>query len=318
MIIKLLDTKTLGYDLTFERFKEFGDVEIFDFTQDDELIARCLDADILISNKIQYNKEVLQILPKLKLICLTSTGTNTVDLLAAKENSIVVKNIVHYSTASVVQLTYAMLFKLMTPLNYYDHYVKSGRYIDDYSFGHYEVNWHELSGKTLGIVGMGHIGQSVAKVAEAFGARVIYYSTSGENHNKLYEEVVFDDLLKQSDIISIHAPLTPKTMHLFTRESFKKMKKSSYLLNLGRGAIVDEEALIDALNQQDIAAAGIDVLAIEPMTSNHCIYNLEESNRLIMTPHIGWASIESRQRMLDEVYKNIKAYLQGDNYQTVV
>lgn len=318
MIIKFLDTKTLGFDLEYDQFNIFGDVYVYDFTKTDDVINRCIDAEVLVTNKIQFTRKLMQSLPKLRLICLTSTGTNTVDLIAAKELGVVVKNINHYSTASVLHLTFAMLFRLLTPLDYYDQYVKKGDYINDFMFTHYEMTWSELSNKTFGIVGMGHIGQAVARVATAFGATVIYYSTSGNNHLDDYREVSFDTLVKESDIISVHAPLNKKTENLFHQEVFSHMKDSAIIMNLGRGPIVNEEDLIDALNHNEISAAALDVIAVEPMEEHHCLRRLKVKEKLLITPHVGWASVESRRRMLDEVYKNIQSYLDHTDYQSVV
>lgn len=311
MKIVFLDTNTLGFDLDFSRFSSFGEVRTYGHSTTEEILDRGKDAQILISNKVYYNEEIMKQLPNLKLICLTSTGTNTVDVNKAKELGIRVCNIVGYSTESVVQLTFSMIFYLLAPLAYYDRYVKEGEYVEDYQFKHFHHTWHELYGKTLGIVGFGRIGQRVAQIANAFGAKVIYYSTSGDNHHKEYEEVSFESLLEKSDLISIHAPLNESTKYLFRKEAFCRMKKSAILINLGRGLIVHEEELIEALNQEQITAAALDVLEFEPMKKKHPIENLINKNKLFITPHIAWASIEARNRMLDEVYQNIESYLSG-------
>lgn len=311
MKLVILDSDTLGYDLDFSVFEKFGELETYRFSSEDEVIERAQDASVCISNKVQYTKELIEKLPKLKLICLTSTGTNTADLKACRELGIEVCNIVGYSTESVLQLTYSLMFYLLAPLKFYDNYTKKGDYIDDFAFSHYKHTWNELNGKTLGIVGLGTIGSRVAAIGSAFGARVCYYSTSGMNSNSSYERVGFDELLSRSDIISIHAPLNTNTKGLFGLNEFEKMKKDSIILNLGRGPIINENELIDALNMGLIGKAGIDVLAVEPMIKNHPIMKLKDSGRLIMTPHVGWASIESRNRMVNEVVLNVESYLNG-------
>lgn len=312
MKLVLLDSDTLGYDLDFSVFDQFGDVECYKYSSVDDVIARAYDADVCISNKIQYNKDLLERLPKLKLICLTSTGTNTADLEECRKRNINVCNIVGYSTQSVVQLTYSIMFYLLAPLKFYDEYTKDGGYTNDFSFSHYNHTWNELSGKTLGIVGLGAIGRKVATIGQAFGANVIYYSTSGKNSNSDFKQVSFDELLNQSDIISVHAPLNEQTDHLFGIEEFKKMKDASIIINLGRGPIVNEEELVEALNLGYIHKAGLDVLAVEPMIKDHPSNKLLDKDRMLITPHVGWASIEARNRMIQEVVLNIKSFIDGE------
>lgn len=311
MKIVLFDINTLGYDLDFTPFERFGNVEKYSFSNEEECIQRGKDATICISNKIQYTPKLMDALEDLKLICLTSTGTNTVDIEYAKTKGITVCNIVGYSTQSVMQHTFSLLFYLMSPMSYYDSYVKDGRYINDFQFAHYERTWNDLSGKVFGIVGLGNIGQGVARIATAFGAEVIYYSTSGKNTNQSFEQVSFVTLLERSDIISIHAPLNDQTKGLFDLVAFRKMKPTSILLNLGRGAIIHEEDLVIALNEGMISKAGIDVLTTEPMIENHPYLNVNNKEKILVTPHIAWASIESRKRMIDEVVLNIECFLDG-------
>ncbi|WZL80052.1 D-2-hydroxyacid dehydrogenase [Vallitaleaceae bacterium 9-2] len=311
MKIVLLDTDSLGYDLDYTSFHSLGEVITYKHTPQEEIVKRCYDADVLISNKIHYTQEILFALPNLKLICLTSTGTNTVDLSAADACGVCVSNIKGYSTQSVVLLTFAMLMYLLVPMSGYDDYVKRGSYIEDTKFSHYTMTWHELAGKTFGIVGLGAIGQEVAKIATTFGARIIYYSTTGKNDHKEYRRVDFDTLLQESDIISIHAPLTEATTNLFDSAAFRKMRPTAILMNFGRGPIVNEKELVEALNEGWIFRAGLDVLEEEPMKLHHPMQRLKDKNKLIITPHIAWASVESRNRMLNEVYQNIEAFFQG-------
>ncbi len=311
MKIVLLDTDTLGFDLDYSLFETFGEVMEYSHTCQEDVIKRSCEAEVLISNKITYTRDMLEQLPKLKLICLTSTGVNTVDLKAAHDCGICVSNIRGYSTNSVVQLTFAMLFSLLMPLEEYNQYVKKGEYIEDTQFKHFCMTWNELDGKTFGIVGLGQIGQNVAKVAKAFGCHVIYYSTSGKNNHSDFERVGFEQMLSQSDIISIHAPLNEQTKSLFDRKAFQRMKPTAILLNLGRGPIVDENDLVEALNEDWIKGAGLDVLEVEPMKKNHPIQQLKNQRKVFITPHVGWASVEARNRMVKEVYQNINEFLQG-------
>lgn len=305
------DADTLGSDAAIEEFESFGEVVVYGHTKALELRERCQGADILITNKNICNEETLGDNPTIKMIAVTATGTNVIDMDYAREHNIAVANVKSYSTESVAQHTFALLFYLFEKSAYYDNYVKSGRYIEDTSFTHFENKFMELSGKVWGIVGLGEIGRRVADIAKAFGCRVVYYSTSGRNHNNDYEEVDFDTLLSESDIISIHAPLTPDTENLFDKAAFIKMKKTSVLINVGRGPIINEKALYEALINEEIAAAGLDVLIKEPMAFDNPLYNIKDSNRLIITPHIAWATVESRKRLMSEVYKNIEAFNSG-------
>jgi glycerate dehydrogenase len=226
--------------------------------------------------------------------------------------NIPVTNVKGYSTNSVVQHTFALLFYVYEKLSYYDEYVKSGEYIRSDIFSHFNIKFNELHGKTWGIIGLGEIGKSVARIAEQFGCRIIYYSTSGKNRNSEYEEVDLDTLLASSDVLSIHAPLNDKTNGLIGKEELQKMKKNAILLNLGRGPIVQEDALADALLNDEIGGAGLDVLTEEPMAADNPLYKVKDSTKLIITPHIAWATVEARQRVADEVYKNIEAFLKGE------
>ncbi|HWT27521.1 MAG TPA: NAD(P)-dependent oxidoreductase, partial [Mobilitalea sp.] len=247
-----------------------------------------------------------------KLICNTGTGTNMINFDYTNSRKITVANVKGYSTQSVVQHTFALLFFLYDKLSYYDNFVKSGEYSRSDIFNQSDVKFHELYGKTWGIIGLGDIGKGVAEIAKMFGCRVIYYSTSGENRNSDYRQVDLDTLLKESDIISIHAPLNDNTRDLIKEEQLLKMKKSAVLLNLGRGPIVNENALMKALKEDWIAAAGLDVLTVEPMLPGNPLGEIKDSSKLVITPHIAWAAVESRQRVTEEVYMNIAAFFQGE------
>lgn len=309
MKIVFLETDTLGDDVNISRFSELGDVVTYNLTMKIQIPERIKDADIIIINKLPMNEETLKDAKNLKLICLTATGTNNIDFSYTEKKGITVKNVAAYSTESVVQHTFAMLFYLYEKLSYYDNYVKSGQYAYAPFFCHIEEKFNELYGKTWGIVGLGTIGKRVASVARAFGANVIYYSTSGKNHDNEFEEVSLDTLLSESDIVSIHAPLNENTNNLINRDTLSEMKKTAYLLNLGRGPIVNEKDLYDALIHDKIAGAALDVLSTEPMSKDNPLIGIKDSKKILITPHIAWATVEARQRCVDRVYDNIKKFL---------
>jgi glycerate dehydrogenase len=312
MKIVIMEANTLGNDVDLSMFQEFGDVIIYGESNPLENADRIKDADVIIVNKIPMNEDILKGATKLKLICLTATGTNNIDFSYTKKHGISVANVKGYSTQSVVQHTFALLFYVYEKLAYYDHYVKSGEYTRSDIFSNFDMKFHELDGKTFGIIGLGEIGQGVAKIADLFGCKVVYYSTSGKNQNSDYERVDLQTLLKISDVVSIHAPLTEATTNLIGEAELEMMKPDAVLLNLGRGAIVNQEALANALLAGKIGGAGLDVLTVEPMLADNPLLKIEDSTRLIITPHIAWATVEARNRCAKEVYLNIKSYLTGD------
>jgi glycerate dehydrogenase len=311
MKIVILDSNTLGDDLDLRVFNELGEVEVYGFTAKEEVVDRIKDVDVIITNKVVLNESNLQYATSLKLICLTATGTNNVDKKYTNASGIVVSNVVGYSTDSVAQHTFALLLYLYEKLSYYDKYVKSGEYVNDKIFTHFDRKFNELVGKTWGIVGLGNIGKKVAKIAKAFGCNIIYYSTSGKNNNAEYERVNLDTLLTTSDIISIHAPLNEDTDNLFTYDKINKMKKSALLLNLGRGRIINEADLTKALEEDLIKGAALDVLEYEPINEDNPLLKIQDSTKLIVTPHIAWASIEARNRVVNEVKENIVSFQKG-------
>ncbi|MFU0826785.1 MAG: 2-hydroxyacid dehydrogenase [Lachnoclostridium sp.] len=312
MKLVFMETDTLGDDVDLSIFEEFGEVMKYNKSDPEKNWERASEADILIVNKIPMNEANLKAAKQLKLICITATGTNIVDFDYTNKRNIAVANVKGYSTHSVVQHTFALLFYVYEKLKFYDDFVKSGEYAKSDIFSRFDMKFNELYQKTWGIIGLGEIGRGVADVAKAFGCHVIYYSTSGKNKNPDYEQVDLDTLLKTSDIISIHAPLNSNTENLIDKDAFAKMKNTAVLLNLGRGPIVNEEALADALENNRIAAAGLDVLKVEPMLPDSPLLRIKDSNKLIITPHIAWATVEARKRCVQEVYENIKAFLKGE------
>jgi glycerate dehydrogenase len=312
MNIVFMETDTLGNDVDLAPFDRLGKVVKYPCSVPELNAERIKDADIIIVNKIPMKAKTLDKATNLKLICITGTGTNIVDFSYTNSRNITVANVKGYSTQSVVQHTFALLFYLYDKLSYYDHFVKSGEYIRSDIFSNLKVNFHELSGKTWGIIGLGEIGRGVAQAARVFGCEIIYYSTTGVNNNTDYKRVDLDTLLSISDIISIHAPLNDTTRDLIGESQLRKMKRDAILLNLGRGPIINEQALAEALRDNLIGGAGLDVLSAEPMAATNPLIEIQDSTKLIITPHIAWATVEARKRVTEEVYKNIEAYLKGE------
>ena len=309
--IVILDGKTLG-GLEFSKLEEFGTVEYYDTTSPEEVVSRIKDANIILTNKVVLNSENLVHAKNLELICETATGFNNIDIKYAKENKIAVTNVAGYSTNTVAQHTFATVLNLYDKLSYYDDFVKSGKYAASGLFTDLTKPFYELEGKTWGIVGFGAIGKRVAKIADAFGVNVVYYSTSGQNNNSEYKRVEFEELLKTCDIISIHAPLTEKTNGLMNYEAISKMKKNAILVNMGRGPIVIEKDLAKAIDEEIIAGAALDVFEVEPIALDNPLVSVKNKDRLVLTPHIAWASVEARNRLFKEVINNIKAFYNGE------
>lgn len=308
MKIVFLDAKTLGDDIDLTGFEQMGEVVKYPFTTAEEAPDRVKDADVLIVNKVLINRQTISSAGNLKLVCVTATGTNNLDKDYLAERGIEWRNVAGYSTESVAQHTFAILFYLMENLRYYDDYVRDGRYVNDRIFTHFARTFHELQGMTWGILGLGAIGRRVADIAGMFGARVIYYSASGAPAQEGYHQVDFDTLLSESDILSIHAPLNEYTEGIMDAEAFRKMKSSAILLNLGRGPIINEADLAAALNAGELKAAGLDVLCTEPMAKDNPLLDVHDKDRLLITPHIAWATVEARQRLMKIIEGQIREF----------
>lgn len=309
MKLVFLDTKTIGEDIDLSAYDALGEVVKYGFSTLEEIPERVKDADVLIVNKIAINEQTIGTAKNLKLVCVTATGTNNLDKEYLKKRGIAWRNVAGYSTESVTQHTFALLFYLLEKLRYYDDYVKDEKYINDTVFTHFAEHFNEVNGKTWGIIGLGTIGRRVADIAKAFGAHVIYYSASGSPAQEGYEQVDFETLLATSDIVSVHAPLNEYTKDLMDREAFEKMKKTAIFLNLGRGPIVVEQDLYEALKIGEIAAAGLDVLCEEPMSETNPLAKIKDSKKLIITPHIAWASVEARNRLMQIIIEQIREFL---------
>lgn len=312
MKIVILEANSLGRDIDLTVFGKLGELVIYDQSDAKDTPEKIKDADIVIVNKIPMNEQTLKDAVNLKMIAITATGYNIIDKAYTDSRSIAVANVGGYSTDSVAQHTFALALYLIDQMDYYDKYVKTGEYVKSDIFCHFDKKIFELAGKTWGIIGMGAIGRKVAEIARVFGCRVIYYSTTGKNHNQEYDAVDLDTLLAQSDILSVHAPLNPVTENLMNMEAFRKMKSSAILINVARGPIVNEADLVTALKEGIIAGAGLDVISAEPMKEGNPLLEIQDSGKLVVTPHIAWATGEARQRLTDEVYLNIEAFLRGE------
>ena len=312
MKIAVLDRDSVGTDVDVSCFEKFGEVVYYGNTVADTVAERVKDADIIITNKAPLNGTTLKDAPHVKLICLFATGYDNVDLDYCKSRGIKVANVVNYCSTAVAQHTLLLALALSEKLAFYDDYVKSGAYGAQDRFSNFDRPFTELEGKTWGIVGMGSIGHKVASLAEAFGCKVIFYSASGKSTCTEYQRVEFDTLLQESDILSLHCPLSDRTRGLIDREAFSKMKKTAVLVNVARGPVVNTQDLHDALMEGQIAAAGLDVLEKEPMAKDNPLGEIKDSTKLIITPHMSWASKEARTRLVGEVTKNIQAFLDGE------
>ncbi len=309
MNIVFLDAKTIGKDISLDLFNNFGNFIVYDtiLTKND-LLQKTKNADIIITNKIVIDKTVIDNAKYLKLICVAATGTNNIDLDYANKKGIIVKNVTGYSTKSVVQHTFTLLFYLLEKIKFYDNLVKNGKWCESKIFTNLDKPFCEISGKTWGIIGLGTIGKEVAKIAKCFGANIIYYSTSGKNEADRYKRVSLDELLKQSKIISIHAPLNKNTNNLITKDKLLKIKNDSVILNLGRGGIINENDLAEILEIKNIYV-GVDVTKNEPRKKDSPLLKIKNKDNLVITPHIAWSSIEARKKLIQKVAENIENFL---------
>ena len=315
MKIVILDADTLGGEAYLEqagiaaRMREFGELAVYGRTAPEQTLERVAGADIAVSNKVVLSREIMEQAPALKLICITATGTNNVDLEEATERGIAVRNVDDYSTESVMNVTFMHIFSLLSHGPYWDNFAKSGEWTASGLFTEVSHPWPQLAGKQIGVIGMGRIGSRVACVAQAFGMKVAYYSTSGTGHCKDYPCLPLDELLRTSDIVSIHAPLNDRTRGLIGAAQLKMMKPSAILINVGRGGIVLEADLAAALDAGTIAGAGLDVFTKEPLPSDNPLLHLAHPERLSLSPHVAWTSNEARSLLLERTIENIKDFL---------
>jgi glycerate dehydrogenase len=306
MKIVLLDALTFG-ETDLSAFEDFGSVVIYKTTSTKETQERVIDADIIVTNKVVITDTIMQNCPNLKLICVAATGVNNIDLDAAKVNAIEVKNVAGYSTQSVIQHTFSMLFYLLGHSKYYDEVVKDGRYSKSSIFTDVSHPFFEIKGKKWGVIGLGSIGRGVANIATAFGAELCYYSTSGKNNTDDYKQVSLKEMLKSCDIISIHSPLNPQTDNLLDYKELQMCKNGATILNLGRGGIINEDAVAKIIDEKNLCF-GLDVLTKEPMREDHPFLSIKNSDNLYVSPHIAWTSVEARDRLIASVIQNISNF----------
>lgn len=306
MKIVFLDADTIGSDVSLAPIESKGELVLYPRTPQELVDERIAGFDVVITNKVQIRKEHIDKAASLKLVCVAATGTNNVDVEYAESKGIPVRNVAGYSTESVSQVTFMHILNLVGKGMYFDNFIKSGEYTRQGLFTDVSNPFFELKGKTLGIVAMGNIGSRVAQIASVFGMKVVYYSTSGTSHCTDYPSLPLDELLAVSDVVSIHAPLNPKTANLITYDKMKLMKREAYLVNMGRGGIVNEKELVDALNDGLIAGAALDVFEREPIGEEHpYMKDLKDPSKLIMSPHIAWASREARKLLIEKLANNI-------------
>lgn len=312
MKIVILERNSVGTDTSVDVYQKFGEVTTYANTVRENVAERIKDAEIIICNKAPLNEETLKDAPNVKLIALFSTGYDSVDVDYCKKRGIRVANVKNYCTAAVAQHTFTMALWLLEHMSHYDNYVKSGAYAAQDRFSNFDIPFTEIEGKTWGIIGMGNIGKRVAGIASSFGAKVIFYSASGNSTCTEYPRVDLDTLLSESDFLSIHCPLTDKTRGIIDYEALCRMKRTAILINVARGPVVNNADLYRALTEDRIMAAGLDVLEKEPLQNSNPLSKIQDSNKLLITPHLAWASVEARQRVVDEVAANVEAFLKGD------
>lgn len=312
MKIVVLDGQALNPgDLSYDVLNQFGDVTVYQHTEtQEETIARIADHDIVLVNKVPITEAVLSACPNIRLICVQATGYNVVDCDACARRGIPVTNVPSYGTAAVAQFTFALMLELCHRIGHHDHVVHQGKWCESDSFCFWDTPQTELGGKVLGIIGFGRIGQAVAKLGQAFGMRVLAYSrTPKEELRHLAEPVDLDTLLRESDFLSLHCPLSKENTHLINSASIEKMKDGAVLINTARGGLLDEDAVAHALATGKLSAAAVDVVSEEPMRrDNPLLY----APNCIITPHIAWAPKESRQRLLNCVVENIRGFISGN------
>jgi len=300
-----LDALTMG-DTPLDEIEALGELVCYPTSTREEALQRVRDCEVLMINKVVVDRELMDQAPCLKLICEFATGINNIDVEEAARRGIPVRNVAGYSTDSVVQATFMHILSLMGDAVYYDKVVKDGTYSASGLFTDPSRSFQEITGKTLGIIGLGNIGVKVAAIAEAFGMRVIYYSTSGTSHNTDYPSVGIDELMAESDVVTIHAPLNLRTRGMIGARELGLMKPTAFLVNAGRGGIVDEAALAHAIDSDAIGGAALDVFTVEPLPADSPLLSTSHPEKLRFTPHTAWASREARARLVHLVAENVK------------
>ncbi|MEE0867175.1 MAG: NAD(P)-dependent oxidoreductase [Clostridia bacterium] len=317
MKIVILDGDTMGEDIDFSPIKNIGETVVYGSSTAEECAERICDADVVILNKIQLTSEILERGKKLKLVCIFAVGYNNIDVDYCKRKNIRVRNVPGYCSQSVCQHTFALLFALMENLRYYDDFVKSGKYSKCGTANHLGKPFGEVAGKKWGIIGMGAIGRSIGDCAAAFGAEVRYATVSGAKRTEKYPQIPMEEILRTSDIITLSTPLNEKTYHLIGEKELASLKDGAYIINVSRGAVIDEDALAYAIDNGNIGGVGIDVYSQEPPLPDMKLLNVKNSHKVIFTPHIAWASVEARRRNIQMTADNIKAFINGEKLNDV-
>ncbi len=318
MKIVILERNTVGVDVDVSAMEKFGEVSVYTDTTPETVAERVKDADIIVANKMPLNENTLRDAANVKLIEEFATGYDNIDIEYCRARNIAVCNVSNYSTDSVVQHTFALALSLMESIGWYDNFVKSGEYSASGIFTYFGKEFSQLSSLTWGVAGMGNIGKKVALVARAFGAEVVCYSTSGVNNVIGYKFLDKEAFFSQCDIISLHCPLNDRTRHLVNEKTLSLMKPSAILINVARGAVADSASLANAIDERMIAAAGVDVMEREPISPDDPLMHVKNKERLLLTPHMAWASREARQKVVSEACKNIKAFFAGENRNRIV
>ena len=314
MNIVVLERNSVGTDVDVSCYESLGNVTYYANTVTvNEVKERIQEADVVVANKAPLNEESLKDAPNVKLICEFATGYDNCDIDYCTSRGIKVANVVDYCTGMVAQHTFALALMLSQKMVHYDNYVKSGQYSAQDRFSNFDVPFNELEGKTWGIVGMGNIGRRVASIAQAFGCKVIFHSITGKSSCADYEQVSKTELLERSDFLSLHCPLSELSKNFIDAQALKKMKKTAILINVARGPVVNNGDLYQALEEGFIAAAGLDVMEKEPLEESNPLSRIKDSSRLVITPHLAWASVEARTRCVEGVYKNIEAFMRGED-----
>ncbi|MBP5251045.1 MAG: D-2-hydroxyacid dehydrogenase [Treponema sp.] len=309
MTITVLDGNALNPgDLDYSVLEKFGKLNVYPRTAPQDVIPRISDSEAVLLNKINITEEILSACPSLRYIGIQATGYNVVDIEACKKHGITVTNVPFYSTDGVAQLTFSFITEFASRACLHSEDVMNGGWTQSPDFCYWKAPITELNGKTLGIFGFGNIGHAVEKIARAFGMKTIICTRTPRT--EIENPVDFDTLLKESDFLTLHAPLTDKTKGIINRETLSRMKKSAFLINTARGAFVDEEALVEALKNRTISGYAADVISEEPMKRT-CPLLKAPHDKIILTPHIAWAAVETRQRLLNEVVKNLEAWING-------
>ena len=315
MNITVLDAATLGEDVTFEKWEALGNLTVYKYTYASEVVPRLKDSDIAIINKVKMTDEVIKSLPKLKLICVTATGYDNISLSACKERGVALCNVKGYSTHSVAQVTMSLVLSLMTHLDEYCDSVKNGEYQNSGIENRLTPVFHELYGKTFGIVGLGNIGRQVARIAEAFGCNVICFKRTPDQN---YCCVDLETLLKNSDIVTLHLPLNDQTEKIIGEKELSLMKPNAILVNVSRGAVTDEKAVAEALKNHTIGGFATDVYSVEPMENISPLNEIKDFENVLLTPHMAWGAYESRIRCINEIAENIAAYIKNERRNRIV